>query len=73
MTDVKPTSEAQTMTKPAITAPPLTVKEAAALLGIGRKRLTAAIRSGQIHAQLLGRRYLVPVIEVERLTTGPRN
>ncbi len=55
------------------TPAPLSIKEAAARLHVGRKRLTAAIRSGQIHAQLLGRRYLVPVIEVERLTTGPRN
>jgi excisionase family DNA binding protein len=44
-----------------------TVPEAAALLGIGRNAAYEAVRNGAIPAIRIGRRWLVPVLALERL------
>jgi excisionase family DNA binding protein len=45
----------------------LTVEEAAALIGISRAQAYRCVRSGQLRAEQLGRRIVVPVVAVEQL------
>lgn len=49
----------------------LTVEEAATLLGIGRQLAYAKVKTGEIPAIKIGRRFLVPRAALERLLTEP--
>ena len=49
---------------------PLSIKEAAARLHVGRKRLSDAIKAGQINAPFLGKRRVVPIAEINRFATA---
>lgn len=47
-----------------------TVREAAAVLGVGRTTLAEAIARGEVRALRIGRRVVVPETELERLLAG---
>lgn len=51
----------------------LTVDEAAALLGLHRQTLRAAIDRGEVPAFRLGRRWLVPIAAIEQLLSDTGN
>lgn len=48
-----------------------TVEEAAALLGISRTKLYECVRSGEVEAVPVGRRWLIPVTAMEELLGRP--
>jgi excisionase family DNA binding protein len=50
----------------------LTIADAAALLGIHRQTLRAAIERGDLRAIRIGRRWLVPVAAINELLEGRR-
>jgi excisionase family DNA binding protein len=49
----------------------VTVEEAAKLLGIGRSAAYQAAKTGELPVIKLGRKLLVPIVQLERLLGGP--
>jgi excisionase family DNA binding protein len=47
-----------------------TVDETAKILNIGRGQTYAGVRSGEIPSIKIGKRYLVPVVALERMLQG---
>lgn len=50
----------------------VTVEQAASALGISRGAAYAAVQAGELPAFRIGRRWLVPVVELDRLAPAPR-
>lgn len=46
------------------------VPEAAKIIGISRGACYAAVRRGNLRAIRVGRRWLIPIVELERLLAG---
>lgn len=50
----------------------ITIPETAARLGIGRNQAYEAARRGEIPTVRIGKRLLVPIVQLERMLTGDR-
>jgi excisionase family DNA binding protein len=48
----------------------MTVEEAARLLGVSRNTGYEAVRRGQIPSVRVGKRYLIPIVAMEKLLKG---
>ncbi len=53
--------------EPVIVARTVTVEQAAKLLGISRNSAYEAVRQGQIPSIRIGKRLVIPVVQLERL------